>query len=193
MKTKMQMKRLLTDERVKLTNEMVQGMRVIKMYAWEVTIREKIHKIREEELKCVRAQRFLSAGLGVFMATMSLLVTVVTFATYGASGGVMTASIILPAMALLQLMRLPLAFIPMVGMQFGNFFAAMRRITRFLTNEELPEHIKQVLIKVAANLESSTRRSAKDALVAANGTEVSTHANGHANGNGVGRRAYAEL
>ena len=28
----------MTDQRVKLTNEMVQGMRVVKMYAWEKTI-----------------------------------------------------------------------------------------------------------------------------------------------------------
>ena len=36
---KAQMERLkVTDQRVKLTNEMVQGMRVVKMYAWEKTI-----------------------------------------------------------------------------------------------------------------------------------------------------------
>ena len=36
---KCQMQRLkLTDQRVKLNNEMVQGMRVIKMYSWEKTI-----------------------------------------------------------------------------------------------------------------------------------------------------------
>lgn len=43
---KLRMKMLaLTDERVKLTNEMVQGIRVVKMYAWEKTIQKKISDV----------------------------------------------------------------------------------------------------------------------------------------------------
>ena len=69
---KHQMARLKnTDSRVKLANEMVQGIRVVKMYAWEQTIGAKVHEVRGKELGHVRQQRFLSAFLSVFMTTQA--------------------------------------------------------------------------------------------------------------------------
>ena len=49
---KAQIERLkVTDQRIKLTNEMVQGMRVVKMYAWEQTIGSKLAEVRAKELR----------------------------------------------------------------------------------------------------------------------------------------------
>lgn len=141
---KYQVQRLkLTDERVKLSNEMVQGIRVIKMYAWEQTIASKIAAIRSQELALVRSQRLLSAALSLFMVVQPLLVTVVTFSVYGAAlGNELKAQTVLPAMSLFALLRLPLAFLPTMAMQLANLKVAMQRITQFLMNEELPAHIK---------------------------------------------------
>lgn len=35
----------LTDERLKLTNEVLQGIRVVKLYCWEKPIREMIEQV----------------------------------------------------------------------------------------------------------------------------------------------------
>ena len=40
----------LTDERVKLINEFLQAIRVVKFYAWEVPIEERIRTIRSKEM-----------------------------------------------------------------------------------------------------------------------------------------------
>jgi ATP-binding cassette subfamily C (CFTR/MRP) protein 4 len=37
-----------TDERIKLTNEVLQGIRVIKLYCWEKPIRELVDKVSQE-------------------------------------------------------------------------------------------------------------------------------------------------
>jgi len=37
----------VTDERVKVMNEIISGMRLIKMYAWEWTFHEYVKKIRK--------------------------------------------------------------------------------------------------------------------------------------------------
>ena len=60
-----------TDERVKRTNEMVQGMRVVKMYAWEQTVSTMTLGVRAKELKYVRTQRYLSATLSVFIVVQA--------------------------------------------------------------------------------------------------------------------------
>ena len=149
---KAQMERLkVTDQRVKLTNEMVQGMRVVKMYAWEQTIGSKLAEVRAKELRVVRKQRFMSAFLSVFMTTQPLFLTVSTFSVYAASGRPLEANIVLPALALLSLLRMPIAFLPMIIMQLLNLKVAIGRITKFLMNEELSDEIKARSLEVEAS------------------------------------------
>ena len=149
---KAQIERLkVTDQRIKLTNEMVQGMRVVKMYAWETTIGAKLAEVRAKELKLVRKQRFMSAFLSVFMTTQPLFLTVSTFSVYAASGRPLEANIVLPALALLSLLRMPIAFLPMIIMQLLNLKVAIGRITKFLMNEELSDEIKARSLEVEAS------------------------------------------
>ncbi|XP_034328340.2 ATP-binding cassette sub-family C member 4 isoform X2 [Magallana gigas] len=49
-----------TDERVKVMNEIISGMRVIKMYCWEKPFGELVAKIRKCELRYVQASKFIS-------------------------------------------------------------------------------------------------------------------------------------
>ena len=52
------------------------------------------------------------------------------------------AQTVLPALALLSLLRMPIAFLPMITMQLLNLKVALGRITKFLMNEELPDEVK---------------------------------------------------
>ena len=54
------------------------------------------------------------------MLIQPLAVTVATFMVYGATGNALTASIILPALSLLGMLRFPLAFFPMLLAQLAN-------------------------------------------------------------------------
>ena len=48
-----------TEQRIKLTNEALQGIRVVKLYGWETPIEERIANIRDSELQLVSKQRYL--------------------------------------------------------------------------------------------------------------------------------------
>ena len=50
----------ITDERVKMVNELVQGMRVVKMCAWESALQKRIDECRKQELLLVWKTRFVS-------------------------------------------------------------------------------------------------------------------------------------
>ena len=54
------------------------------------------------------------------MLIQPLAVTVAPFMVYGATGNELTASIILPALSLLGMLRFPLAFFPMLLAQLAN-------------------------------------------------------------------------
>jgi len=44
----------LTDKRVKLTNELLQGIAAIKSYSWETPFAIQLQKLREDELQCLQ-------------------------------------------------------------------------------------------------------------------------------------------
>lgn len=48
-----------TDERVKRTNELLQGIRVVKLYAWEDALSSKINAIRDQETALLRRYQML--------------------------------------------------------------------------------------------------------------------------------------
>lgn len=51
------------DARQKIMNEVLQGIRVIKFFAWETSFFGKINKIREEELATLRTSWLYRAGM----------------------------------------------------------------------------------------------------------------------------------
>jgi ATP-binding cassette subfamily C (CFTR/MRP) protein 1 len=68
-----------TDQRVKITNELVQGMRVVKLCGWEPSMREKLLAIRDKELDKIRRQRFYSAFFSTLLVAQPVFVAVGTF------------------------------------------------------------------------------------------------------------------
>lgn len=56
----------ISDQRIKITSDMIQGVKVIKLYAWEESFMQKLLDIRTRELKSVgriNILRALNAGL----------------------------------------------------------------------------------------------------------------------------------
>lgn len=49
------------DSRIKLMNEMMNGIKVLKLYAWELAFKEKVTKIRESELQVLKKSAYLGA------------------------------------------------------------------------------------------------------------------------------------
>jgi len=45
----------MTNQRVKTTSETIEGIRLLKMYTWEMKFKEKIEKLREQELKYLKS------------------------------------------------------------------------------------------------------------------------------------------
>lgn len=49
------------DSRIKLMNEMLNGIKVLKLYAWELAFKEKVSEIRESELQVLKKTAYLGA------------------------------------------------------------------------------------------------------------------------------------
>uniref|UniRef100_A0A914QVK5 ABC transmembrane type-1 domain-containing protein n=1 Tax=Panagrolaimus davidi TaxID=227884 RepID=A0A914QVK5_9BILA len=56
----------LKDERAKMCNEVLNGIKVIKLYAWEVPMMELIEKIRKRELSCIFKSSLVRISVDIF-------------------------------------------------------------------------------------------------------------------------------
>ncbi len=81
-----------SDERVKLMNEILSGMRVVKMYAWESPFSKAISDVRERELQFIAKTNQLK-GINFSIAFIASAVAgLFTFASYFLSGNTLTAT-----------------------------------------------------------------------------------------------------
>lgn len=56
-----------TDDRVSIMNELIQGIQVIKMYAWEMPFRNVVKDTRKKEVDQIEKAQYIR---GVYMSTM---------------------------------------------------------------------------------------------------------------------------
>lgn len=74
------------DVRVKHMNEVINGMQVIKMYAWEKPIEKLIVFLRAREIKALIKSSYLRgfyASCSVFVERLTLFLTVVVYSLMG--------------------------------------------------------------------------------------------------------------
>ncbi|KAJ6449098.1 hypothetical protein C8R47DRAFT_1229226 [Mycena vitilis] len=76
----------ITDTRVRLTNEVLQGIRLIKYYAWEAFYTHQIGDLREREIATVRKMGIARAALIALVTLIPVLASVLSFITYALSG-----------------------------------------------------------------------------------------------------------
>ncbi|KAL3283208.1 hypothetical protein HHI36_006357 [Cryptolaemus montrouzieri] len=75
-----------TDERVRMMNEIITGIQVIKMYCWEKPFTKLIELARKKEIKAIRAHQYLVGliyALEMFITRTSIFISVLTFVLLG--------------------------------------------------------------------------------------------------------------
>ena len=70
------------DKRLKKTNEMLNAIKIFKLYAWEGKFKDDINGFRNEEVDCYWQKSILSSFIGLFWSCTPLLVSLVSFTTY---------------------------------------------------------------------------------------------------------------
>ncbi|XP_076820993.1 multidrug resistance-associated protein 1-like isoform X2 [Clavelina lepadiformis] len=127
------------DDRIKLMNEILNGMKVLKMYAWEMSFKDKVAAIRLKELKELRRAAYLNAASSFTFVCAPFMVSCTTFAVYVLSDekNVLDAQKAFVSLSLFNLLRFPLTMLPMVVTSLVQASVSLQRLQGFLNNEEL--------------------------------------------------------
>ena len=127
------------DKRVGIISEVVQGMRVIKYYAWERPFRDRIQEWREKEGSVLRRQSVLFAWFGVSLFAGPVFVAIISFSCYAGAGNTFTVAQVYQAVALFSMLRLPLSFLPQFIAQVTAALVSLKRVQDFLAETQLEE------------------------------------------------------
>lgn len=132
----------IKDERVKSMNEILSGMRVLKLYAWEPSFEKLIENIREREIGLLRHAAMYNATTEFIWSLAPFLVALASFMTFVLMGNTLTPEIAFASIALFNILRMPMAMLPMVIQLVMIALVSIKRLNKFMNLEELdPESV----------------------------------------------------
>ena len=111
------------DARVKLMNEVLTGIRVIKYYCWEKPFKGKIDEIRNAELKLHTKMTYLmNSGIDMLMTLIPQLVPLACFSLYpSVMGKPLTSSVAFTSISLFSILQMPFDMMPFCMMLLVQF------------------------------------------------------------------------
>ncbi|KAJ8350063.1 hypothetical protein SKAU_G00251930, partial [Synaphobranchus kaupii] len=134
-----------TDGRIRTMNEVVSGMRIIKMYAWEKPFSVLVNEVRRKEISMIMKSSYLR---GLNMASFfvaSKIIVFITFTVYALVGNTITASRVFVAVSLYSAVRLTVTlFFPAAIEKVSESLISVRRIKNFLLLDETVAQVAEL-------------------------------------------------
>lgn len=127
------------DRRVKLMNEILNGMKVLKLYAWEPSFEKRVLDVRDDEIKALRTAAYLNAGFSFIWTCAPYLISLSTFATYVliSPDNVLDAQKAFVSLSLFNIMRTPFTMLPMLVTSLVQTIVSVKRINKFMNSDEI--------------------------------------------------------
>ncbi|XP_047916408.1 ATP-binding cassette sub-family C member 2 [Anser cygnoides] len=127
------------DERMKIMTEVLNGIKILKLFAWEPSFEKRINEIRARELKDLLNFTYLQS-ISIFVFTCApFLVSLASFAVYVLvdENNVLDAQKAFTAISLFNVLRFPMAMLPLVLSSLVQTNVSTERLERYLGGEEL--------------------------------------------------------
>ncbi|XP_044229320.1 canalicular multispecific organic anion transporter 1 [Thunnus albacares] len=127
------------DKRLKIMNEILNGIKILKLYAWEPSFQAQVEGIRGQELKVMRKFAYLTSVSTFIFSCAPALVSLATFAVFVgvSSDNVLTAEKAFTSISLFNILRFPLAMLPMLIAAMVQTTVSRKRLEKFLGGEDL--------------------------------------------------------
>eukprot|EP01125_Pyxidicula_operculata_P005095 TRINITY_DN1865_c0_g2_i1.p1 TRINITY_DN1865_c0_g2~~TRINITY_DN1865_c0_g2_i1.p1 ORF type:complete len:1412 (-),score=393.26 TRINITY_DN1865_c0_g2_i1:115-4284(-) len=133
-----------TDERLKLSSELINGIRIVKYYVWESSVADRIKASRNKELTKLRQTTFWRAFTQTVPNIAPALSMALTFLFYGFFSGVrLTATVAYTSYSLMNLIRFPFNLLAAAGNLIFTLIASLKRIEKALLVPDRTSYIEE--------------------------------------------------
>uniref|UniRef100_A0A665T414 Multidrug resistance-associated protein 4 n=2 Tax=Echeneis naucrates TaxID=173247 RepID=A0A665T414_ECHNA len=129
---------VFTDNRIRIMNEVMSGIRIIKMYAWEKPFSDLVTEVRRKEIRQILNSSYLRGlNMASFFASSKIIVFI-TFTVHALLGNSITASSVFVTVSLYGTIKLTVTlFFPLAVEKVSETSVSIHRITNFLLLEEV--------------------------------------------------------
>uniref|UniRef100_A0A6Q2XST6 ABC-type glutathione-S-conjugate transporter n=1 Tax=Esox lucius TaxID=8010 RepID=A0A6Q2XST6_ESOLU len=140
-RSKLQVQMKYMDGRIKLMNEILNGIKILKFYAWEKAFLEQVLGYREKELKALKKSQILYS---ISIASFNSSTFLIAFAMFGVyvltdDKNVLDAQKVFVSMALINILKTPLSQLPFAMSTTMQAIVSLKRLGKYLCSEELKE------------------------------------------------------
>lgn len=146
------------DERSKLMNEILDGIKVIKLNAWERYFEKKINHLRSLEMKQLKWIAYCNAFMTTFFSSSAIFVALFSFIAYTmiSMDNVLDANRAFVSLSLFNIIRVPLTFLPMFFSFAGIAFVSIDRLNKYLNAPELIDYCETLSLSPTSTPEPSS-------------------------------------
>ncbi|XP_014813456.1 PREDICTED: canalicular multispecific organic anion transporter 1 isoform X2 [Calidris pugnax] len=127
------------DERMKMMSEILNGIKILKLFAWEPSFEKRVNEIRALELKNLVNFSYLQS-ISIFVFTCApFLVSLASFAVYVLvdENNILDAQKAFTAISLFNVLRFPMAMLPLVLSSLVQTNVSTARLERYLGGEDM--------------------------------------------------------
>ncbi|KAL8828283.1 MAG: hypothetical protein Q9191_002678 [Dirinaria sp. TL-2023a] len=126
----------ITDERVSLTQEILQSVRFVKYFGWESSFLERLGSIRKREIRAIQILLAIRNAINAVSMSLPIFASMLSFITFSLSQHQLDPAPIFSSLALFNSLRMPLNLLPLVIGQVTDAWASIGRIQDFMLAEE---------------------------------------------------------
>ncbi|XP_073845798.1 probable multidrug resistance-associated protein lethal(2)03659 isoform X2 [Musca autumnalis] len=128
---------LRTDERVRMMNEIISGIQVIKMYAWEYPFSKMVARARKKEINSIRHSSYIRCILFSYVIFLTRVSVFLSLVGYVLLGNFLTPEKAFLIAAYYNILRSTMTvFFPAAISILAESLVSMKRIEKFLLCEE---------------------------------------------------------
>ena len=127
----------ITDQRVSLTQEILQAMRFVKFFGWERSFMDQINEIRGREVRSIQIFLAIRNIIATVSISMPIFAMMLSFVTFSLTRHRLDPAAVFSSVALFNALRMPLSLFPVIIGQVVDARAALERIQEYLRAEEM--------------------------------------------------------
>eukprot|EP01022_Parablepharisma_sp_SALTPOND_P032721 TRINITY_DN860_c0_g1_i1.p1 TRINITY_DN860_c0_g1~~TRINITY_DN860_c0_g1_i1.p1 ORF type:complete len:1395 (-),score=158.52 TRINITY_DN860_c0_g1_i1:4121-8305(-) len=131
-----------TDKRTKLLQEFLEGIRIIKYYAWERFAHARVGEIRKREIKEMSTALYLRTLYEFLVIIMPVFTMLIVFSLYATYVGELTVAKVFTVISLFRILQMPIWTFVTAAILLAQSKASMMRIDKFFSLTTASQNMK---------------------------------------------------